>query len=207
MMPEPPRSLEAAELAGDIRDLADSLRSVERAIARIRAEFSALKRILQGASQNGPVSRAGEVVGWSPSQAAEMALQAQARIGVGHVEITHVPGGAKVSIPGHPTIYVSTAEGDLLDELVKDDGSSDDGKVAWKTLTELCRRLEKRGKSVVTPRAIIQRIYRLRQVMRREGLNSLFVESDDELGYRFALRSTRPGDGADAKDVTKTRLA
>ena len=204
MPPEPPRPIETAELAEEVSTLARELGGAEMKIADAHCRATALEDRLKIAIRTGPApSPTGGAADRSLGRVAEMAIQAQARIGVEHVKITRVSKGANVSVPGHPTIRVSDAEADVLDELVKDDGPSDQGKVAWKTVDDLIRRLKKRGKGDVTPEAIRQRIYRLRQIMKAKGLNYHFVESDDEFGYRFALRSTRPGDGADVKESPK----
>ena len=210
MPPEPPRSVEPAEeveAEWEAEALINQLSGLELKAGDAHNRAIALKEHLKAAIRNRPAPcPAGRATRPSPRQAAEIAIRAQARIGVEIVEITRVSRGANVSVPGHPTIHVSDSLADILDELVKDDGPSAQGKVAWKTIAELARSLKKRGKGDVTPEAIRERIYRLRQIMKAEGLNYHFIESDDEFGYRFARRSTRRGALGGVKDFAETRI-
>ena len=181
-----------------LRKISKKLHRIEMALAGAADDLAYLTEARTGLAEPGlyvPVPPpAGP--GGDPSDEADKALRAQAQRGVQAVKVKRDDTGATLRIPGHPSVHVPQALADVLEILIEDDGIGSNGKVAWKTGEDLAWRLTKRGKGAVSRRAITERIFRLRRVMRAGGLNSYFVQSDRKRGYRFALRRKGPGGAA-----------
>ena len=184
------------------RRLNKALRTMSRMIHKIEVDLSVVSDDLDDL-RRGDLDGPGRYIPtgpeWPPRSPsdrpddAEKALKAQADQGVRDVEIVRRRKGAKLKIPGHPTVRVTHGEADILDVLVDRDGDQASRPGGWITADQLARCLSKRGQAPVTPRAIVQRICRLRQRMRTGGLNKYLLQSDRTRGYRFALRGDDRG--------------
>lgn len=89
----------------------------------------------------------------------------------------------------------------LLIALSRDTGPSENGLVGWKSIPELAEMIhgpkhgsfpEKKDDRKKLHRAILQSLYLLRNAFSAAGVNPYLIQSNAELGYRFALKR-RPG--------------
>jgi hypothetical protein len=78
---------------------------------------------------------------------------------------------------------------DLLSVLISESGPSDDELVAWKTLDEVSKRLEKKVGRRFGRHAVTQQIHRLRrELFARGGVSPLLVQTSRRFGVRVAVR-------------------
>lgn len=125
------------------------------------------------------------------AKAAQEREKRQAAIGVENVTIDwKADGSAKVSVVGYPKFKLPRNLAELLNVLRQDTGSADDHLVGWKSISELAVLLGKKLGKSFKRHAVIQSVYRLRNALRKVGINPLLVEGSRSKGYRFCQRKS-----------------
>ena len=85
---------------------------------------------------------------------------------------------------------------DLFAILVAECGPSDDELVAWQTLGEVAKRMEKKAGRTFSRHAVTQHVHRLRrELFNRGGMSPMLVQTSRRFGVRVAVRRRRPGTG------------
>jgi hypothetical protein len=103
-----------------------------------------------------------------------------------------VDGSAMVSIDGRKLV-VPPALGDLVAELIVDDGSpSSDDLVPFKPLPDLALKIQNLKGRPFSIHALSEQIYRLRRLLQRHGFPELLVQTARRAGVRLALRRQEP---------------
>lgn len=104
-------------------------------------------------------------------------------------------GSADIQIDGGTQIHLKPGLAELLDVISVDDSTEDlsrsttDGLVGWKRYDDVGACLSRRkGGLPVGRRAVTQRIWKLREVLRESGINPFLVLTSRRKGVRFALR-------------------
>jgi len=81
---------------------------------------------------------------------------------------------------------------ELLTILAEDSGIRNDALVGWKSRSELVRRLSVKNGHALSPQRIRVRISRLRDALDAVGVMKQYVQTNRQLGYRFAVRVKPP---------------
>jgi hypothetical protein len=105
-------------------------------------------------------------------------------------------GSAIVTIDGKK-LAVPPALGDLVSELIVDDGSpSPDDLIPYKRLPDLALKIQQRRGQPLGSRALNQLIYRLRELLDQHDLPRFLVQTNRRIGARLLLRRRLPGEEA-----------
>jgi hypothetical protein len=189
-------STEKGRVLRDLRKLLSRQRSLARRISRDEELADSIVQDLvelEGAIAGERFANAGdgakEVRREARARAART-LRAAAGAGVTSLKVSkRADGSAGVRIDGGPEFELPKALADLLWVLAQDSGRSEDGLVGFKTLDEVGILLAKKQGRHSSRHAITQSIYRLRAFLGdRGGVNPFLVQTDRELGVRFALK-------------------
>jgi DNA-binding response OmpR family regulator len=120
---------------------------------------------------------------------AELGLRRRAERGVESLTIRrHLDGHATVKIGEYPELELPPALTDLLEALCAKVGEQDGDLIPYKRVDELVWLLRERREETVSSRSVVQRVYRLRETLKRDGNNRYLVQTSRSRGYRLALR-------------------
>lgn len=91
----------------------------------------------------------------------------------------------------------------LLSILSRDTGPNSDSLVGWKTHKEIAEELSKKTRRQFSKHTVIQNIYRLRDQLFLRGVPRSMIQTNPDLGVRFALirKSLLVSSGALAQDL------
>ena len=110
--------------------------------------------------------------------------------GVGSAALVAQPDGSAVAKIDGTDIPLPPFVAALLEILMADSDVAADKFVGWKSPATIQFGLNQRTKREHSKAAVKELVLRLRDLLQRHGLDRFLVESNRQLGYRFALRRT-----------------
>lgn len=117
-------------------------------------------------------------------------LKQLANIGANIVITRASDGSATVKVGSSPVLYLtSPVLADLLEILCEDCGTRTDHLVGWKTVSDICDRLQAKTGQSHQPHAVTVGIWRLREAFKTCNINRFYIQTNRRNGgYRFARK-------------------
>lgn len=172
----------ARELERHLKKLCDRLSRLEELLGSFEFDFVQFVQRLSGAADVPPLRRRGG------RRAATAEEEVIAYRGVSAVAVEPCADeSAHVRLDGSKPVKLSRGLANLLAALVRERVSTDH-LVGWKPIDEVAAELSSREGAPVSRRAVINRIWRLREALFDAGSIAGFVHLHRTKGVRFALR-------------------